>query len=220
MPTLRSRLRLILLIASLIVAAALLTVGCAGMCRPMWYEPISIDTARLESDRDRIVQLGGDISDRLNRDESIEFVLDEAQLNRLVVGRDEIWPDAGRWTLEHVRDPVIDILPDGLRIGATTEVGGVRVVVSCIIRLEIDGDIVRLRCDSAGIGALPLPAAPLSRILLDTLRQADVLPEGAIDGNTIVLENDWIWPNGKPRYRLADIAFSDTEIRLRLEPLP
>ena len=55
------------------------------MCRPTWYQPISIDTARLESDRDRIVQLGGDISDRLNRDESIEFVLNEAQLNRLIV---------------------------------------------------------------------------------------------------------------------------------------
>ena len=215
----RSRLRLILLVASPIVAAALLAAGCAGMCRPTWYQPISIDTARLESDRDSMVQLGGDISDRLNHDESIEFVLDEARLNRLLVGRGELWPDAGQWNLEHIRDPVIDILDDGLRIGATTEVGGVRVVVSCIIRLEIDGDIVRLRCDSAGIGALPLPATPLSRLLLDTLRQADILPESAIDGNMIVLDNDWIWPNGKPRYRLADIAFSNNEIRLRLEPL-
>ncbi len=220
MPKPRSRLRLILLIASPIVAGALLAAGCAGMCRPAWYQPISIDTARLQSDRDHIVQLGGDISDRLNRDESIEFVLDEARLNRLLVGRDELWPDAGQWKLEHIRDPVIDILEDGLRIGATTEAAGLRVVVSCIIRLEIDGDIVRLRCDSAGVGALPLPAAPLSRILLDTLRQVDVLPEGAIDGDVIVLENNWVWPNGKPRYRLADIAFSDTGIRLRLEPLP
>ena len=77
-----------------------------------------------------------------------------------------------------------------------------------------------LRCDSAGVGALPLPAAPLSRILLDALRQADILPEGAIDDNVIVLDNDWVWPNGKPRYRLADITFSDTKIHLRLEPLP
>ncbi len=95
MPKPRSRLRLILLIASPIVAGALLVAGCAGMCRPVWYQPISIDTARLQSDRDHIVQLGGDISDRLNRDESIEFVLDEARLNRLLVGRDELWPVAG-----------------------------------------------------------------------------------------------------------------------------
>ena len=80
----RSRLRLILLIASPSVAAALLAAGCAGMCRPAWYEPISIDTAWLERDRDHIVQLGGDISDRLNRDESIEIELARGRTGRLV----------------------------------------------------------------------------------------------------------------------------------------
>ena len=219
MPKPRSRLRLMLMLASTVLFGAVIAAGCVGMCRPAWYRPNSIDIAKLESDRDDLVRLGRDISDRLNHDDSIEFVLDEEQLNRLLVGRAEIWPDAGQWELEGVSDPAIDILDDGLRIGATTEAGGVRVVVSCVIRVEVDGDVIRLRCGSVGVGALPLPAQSLSRILLERLRQSDVLPEGAIDGGMIVLDNDWIWPNGKPRYRVAKITFSESSLRVRLEPL-
>jgi hypothetical protein len=207
------------MLASAVLTGAVVAAGCAGMCRPGWYRPISIDVARLESDRDDLVRLGSDISDQLNHDDSIEFVLDEEQLNRLLVGRAEIWPDAGQWELEGVRDPVIDMLEDGLRIGATTEAGGVRVVVSCVIRVEIDGDVIRLRCGSAGVGALPLPARSLSRILLDRLRRSGVLPAGAIEGGTVVLDNDWVWPNGKRRYRVAAVTFSESNVRVRLEPL-
>jgi hypothetical protein len=214
----RKRLRVWLSLASLSFGGAVLAAGCAGLCRPSWYQPVSIDFSRIQADRDRFVRLGDSIGDALNAGRSVEFMLDEAELNRALVGRREIWPDAGGWELEGARDPVVGISNEGVRFGAMTEArGGFRVVLSCMLGAEPAGEQVRLICRGVRVGALPVPAGAILARVTDALQDGG--SDITTDGDAILLDNDWVWPNGKQRFRVEEIEFSEGKARIRLGPL-
>lgn len=216
--TKRKRLRLLLSLGSLSAAGAALAAGCAGLCRPSWYQPLSIDFSRIQSDRDRFVRLGDAIGDALNAGRSIEFTLNEAEVNRAIVSRREIWPEAGDWDLHGASQPVVELSESGLRIGAMSEArGGFRVVLSCLLDAEPAGERVRLTCRGVRVGALPVPAGMVVERAITALRDGGI--EVGAEGEAALLENDWVWPNGKQRFRVEEIEFGDGQMRVRLGPM-
>ncbi len=216
--TKRKRLRLLFSLASFSIAGGALAAGCAGLCRPSWYRPLSIDFSRIQSDRDRFVRLGDAIGDALNAGQAIEFTLDEAELNRAIVARREIWPDAGDWDLRGASQPVVELSESGLRIGVMSESrGGFRLVLSCLLDAEPAGEQMRLICRGVRVGALPVPAGTVLKQVTAALRERGV--DIQTDGDAVLLENDWVWPNGKQRFQVEQVAFGDGEVRIRLGPL-
>ena len=105
----RRRWRGVLLAVGAGLTGALIAIGCALTCRPTWYEPASIDYARLKADKRELVGLADEIGAALNGRRSIDLELYEDQINRWITARAEIWPDS-QTSLEPLRRPQITLL--------------------------------------------------------------------------------------------------------------
>ncbi|MCK4341435.1 MAG: hypothetical protein KAY37_06915 [Phycisphaerae bacterium] len=201
-----------------LVLATPLALGLAATCRPTWYRPASIDRARLRDDKRELVNLLDRIGAALNERRRINFQLQEDQVNRWIVARAEMWPEAAI-DLGPLQHPQVSFLDDGVRIAALMEQHGLRAVISVTFRVDVTIDEIRINYDSARLGALPVPRGWLSDWMAQMPIADHVIRDSGPDG-TIVLQNDWIWPNGKRRYRVADLRISAGQANVVLEPLP
>jgi hypothetical protein len=214
----RWRWRRVLLAVAAGLIAAPIAAGCALTCRPAWYQPASIDYTRLKVDKQDLVNLLDRIGAALNRGEPIELELSEEQVNRWITARAEIWPDSEPKALEALRHPQI-ILADGnrLRAGATVRWAGLEPVVSCTCRFVLNEEWLTIRCDSLSVGMLPVPRGWLAERagkLADSLDSSECT---VINGG-FAFPNEWVWPNGKRRFRIQRMEISTGYATLRLEP--
>ncbi len=212
----RLRWRVLLILAPAVALAGGVGLGLAATCRPTWYGPESIDRAQLHSDKQTLVSLLDGIGDALNNGRAASFQLPEAQVNRWITARAEMWPEAAI-DLGEVQRPVV-LFEDGrIRVGAM--VGGeIRAVVGLSGHVDVTEDEVVLHLDGAWLGALPMPLGWLADMLAESpLISAGVtLQDG---GERIAIRNDWVWPNGKRRYRLAKLRTSEGTVEVTLEPM-
>lgn len=212
----RRRARRVLGLFSLAVALGLTGVGCGLVCRPGWYHPPSVDFARLDDDRDEVVRVGDRIGDALNARRAVEIEIDEARLNRLLAAGGDAWPEPYRWELRDADDPLVDFAPGAVRVGVTLTAAGTPVVLSCRVEIAAADDELRIRVRSVRLGALPVPARLVRRAVQSALREAGA---AAVDGSAAaVIPNDFVWPNGRKRCRIASIEFTESSVRIRLEP--
>ena len=212
-PRLRRRAAIALLIA---LPLALLALGLTATCRPRWYRPVSTDYARLHDDKRDLAALGVDIGAALNAGRPIQLQLREDQLNRWIAARAEMWPEAAV-DIRPLRDPQLTFHDDEIRFAALAEHAGWRAVLSITCRVAVTGDRVLIRCNAARLGLLPLPAGWLASLVTTALRGTGVSVEAGPDG-ALALHNDWLWPNGKRRFRLADLRISAAVVHFGLEP--
>lgn len=209
-------------VAVLLLVGAVLLVGfaglfCAATYRPGWYQPAAVDFDRLPEDKQSFVTLLDSISAALNRGESIEIVVDQAQLNRWLAGRHEVFPP--EWQrFEPLRDPFVEILPEQrLRLACRIGRGGLAVVGSVQVRLVVEPEAIELSGPTLRAGLLPVSAGWLLE------RLSDRLPGGLrsyVDdrGGPLRIRNRWIWPNGRRRFRVASLHSEPGRLRIRLEP--
>jgi hypothetical protein len=209
------RKRVLLSSASVLVLLA--GFGLAVTRRPAWYHPAPIDRERLRADKAGLVGLEDEISAAVNRGQEIRFRLDEAQINRWLAARAEMWPE---WLIDlgSFQDPQVSLGEGEIRIGATAIKGGLRTVVTLTCRVDVQADRVTVEHGGLRLGAIPVPNALIS----DLVRQVSANSEGTIQADkpgTVALENDWVWPNGKRRCRLRELNVSNGIAEVVLEPL-
>ena len=217
-PKRRSRLGRWLALGSLAsTIGLLLAAGCALTCRPRWYQPAAIDYSRLDADKRDATNLGDRIGDGLNALQAVEIVLDQAQLNRWLAARTEL--PGVTLDLGPLRNPFVDLLDENsVRIGALVERGGVQVVASVTTTMAVAADSLQFRIDRIQAGAAPAPLGLIEPLMREALQRAGESDRMSADG-AIVVPNDFVWPNGKKRFRITKIQIDDQTVRIRLEPL-
>jgi len=200
------------------VTGLVLGVGGALTCRPSWYQPASIDYSRLQDDKRAQLRLENEISAALNRNRPIEIELDEAQVNRWIAARHELWPTEAP-SLEPFERPQVMFLTDNrVRLGALTERSGMQVVLSATFHVDLQADGLVVTWDGVRAGALPTPRKLIEKVarrLTSRLR----LAEGALANGKVTLPVEGTWPNGNRRVRIAGLSINDGVVRVSLEPL-
>lgn len=200
-------------------ALAGLAGACALMYRPGWYTPLAIDYAHLDADNRDLVNLLDRIGVALNHHRAIEFDLNVQQLNRWIVSREQ-WPEAvGHLDLGPIEDPMILFLGENrVRLAARARQSDVSVVVSVDLRLIVDGSRVVFGLDATRMGAVRVPRGLLARATRDMLATR---PEAAalVRLGHSSLPNEWVWPNGKRRFRVDVCRIDGDSAHVRLEPL-
>lgn len=209
------RKRVLLSAAGVVVVLA--GFGLAVTRRPGWYRPAPIDRERLRADKVALVGLQDEISAAINSGHEIRIRLDEAQINRWLAARAEMWPD---WLIDlgSLEDPQVSLGEGEIRIGATAIKGSLRTVVALACRVDVREEGVVLDYGGVRLGAIPVP----ERWISDLVDQVSANSEGAIHADapgTVALENDWVWPNGRRRCRLRELVVSDGAVEVVLEPL-
>jgi len=213
----RRRWRLLLVVLPLVVLAAVLCVGAALTCQPAWYQPRSIDYERLEDDKRAQHRLENTISATLNDDRPVEFSLDEAQLNRWIAARQELWPTELPSIDPFSRPQVLLENGNRLRLAARVEHSGMQVVLSAMFQVDLQADALVVTWDSVQAGALPTPRALLEKAARKVAERLD-LPDHAVTDGRITLPNEWLWPNGKRPFRISGFLITSGELHVRLEP--
>lgn len=204
------------LLALLLVALLLLT----ALRRPAWYQPRSIDYARLPADKQDAVNLLDAIGDHLNAHREIDITLDPDQLNRWIAARAEIWPDEALADLGPVDRPIVELLPGNrLRFAALVHARGLDFIASLVLHVSLESDSLRLTCERVRFGALPIPASWIDRRLDEALADAHEVRRGERPLD-FLLPNEFIWRNGRRPFRIGQIEIQPTAARIRLEPLP
>jgi len=196
---------------------ALAVLALAATYRPPWYSPAAVDHARLPADKRELVNLLDRIGESLNNGRAASFELRAEQVQRWLVARTEIWPEAAI-DLGPLRDPLVTFEGGQIRVGATLELRGVRAVLSATCRVEVREGIVLIRHGSVRLGALPVPRTWVARLVAG-LPPSGQTATAARDPGVIALANDWTWPNGRRRYRLREFQVSDGCVKVTLEPL-
>ncbi|MBU0640817.1 MAG: hypothetical protein KKB50_18280 [Planctomycetes bacterium] len=201
------------------VFLTLLAAGCAATCRPAWYVPTSIDHARLKADEQALMNTLDEIGGALNRGRTIDLELTEEQLNRWITARAKMLPETELAMLADWRHPQLSFLSGGrVRVAATVNRVGLSLVLSGICRLKLAGDELLVQVEAVHVGHIPVPAGWLAQSLRPAAQRGK-LGTRRVAGSAIAFENDWTWPNGKPRFRVLKLSVGDTLARLTLAPV-
>lgn len=191
--------------------------------RPVWYQPRSIDYNLLEEDKRTQLRLENEISAAVNRDQPVTIELDQGEIDRWITARNELWPGDVP-SLGPFRQPQVGLLGDNrFRVGALVEQAGVAAVVSATFQFEVTPETVTVTWDHINTGALPTPRTFIAKIARKASSRLGDRPsaaelEPAIMERKLALPNDFIWPNGKRRVRIAELTIEAEVLRVTLEP--
>ena len=180
--------------------------------------PRSIDYHRLEEDKRSQIRLESLISAALNAGRPAEVTLDQELINRWIAARHELWPGEVP-SLGFFSRPAI-VLEEGNRIraAATVEYAGVHSVLSGSIQIELDGGVLRITPEEVRIGVLPAPTSFMEDALRSLIEESDSAILKVVDHH-VETRNEWVWPNGKRLFRIAELSISDGKVRAVLESL-
>ena len=192
--------------------------GLALTCRPSWYQPVSIDYTHLQEDKRTQLRLENEISAALNNNRAVEIELEEAQVNRWIAARDELWPGETPSLEPFPRPQVVFLEPNRVRLAALVERSGMPVVLSATFQIDLQADGLVLSWERARAGVLPTPGKLIEQAARRLTRRLR-LDEQAATAGQVTLPGEWTWPNGKRRFRLADLAINDGVLRVTLVPL-
>ncbi|MBP7744930.1 MAG: hypothetical protein KA383_02285 [Phycisphaerae bacterium] len=216
-PRAARRWRLVLLSGACLVPVLLLGAFLALTFRPAWYQPGAVDRGRLLADKTALAQLQDDISAALNAGRTARFRLDEAQLNRWLTARGELWPELGA-DPEGIGQPVVRLADGVIRVAVLARVRGAEAIVELAGRVEPTAESIVVHCAHVRVGAVPIPRdwvlGQVSRRLARAANTKLTVAHGALR-----LANEWVWPNGKRRFRAAEIVVSAGAVEVALEPL-
>jgi len=193
-------------------------VYAAVTCRPEWYQPLSVNYQALEDDKRAQHRLENTISAALNADEPIEVTLSQDQLNRWIAARRELWPGETPSIEPFSRPQVVLQKNNRVCLAAQVDYSGVQSVLSAVFQVALKDDHLIVTWDSVHAGALPAPRELLEKAALKAARRLDFPTQSVSDGR-VKWPNEWIWPNGKRRFRITELALAFGEIHVRLEPL-
>lgn len=208
--------RLVWSFGTLVVLAAggLAAMWWAATSTPDWYQPASIDYTLLEQDKKTIVALTERVSATLHDGKPVELTLDEAQINRWLAGRLELWPDAGSWLPNEVSRPLVQIEEDGrVRVGITLAAGALRTVVAMTLRAEVTPELVFIDPTALHFGVLPTPISWLKSMIPD-----DLYDEIRFTDRGMQVRNEFSLPNSRRRFGVTSIRTEGDALIITLTP--
>lgn len=204
------------------VVAALAIFFTALAHRPAWYRPVGLTDDRLRQARLDAINLVDYVGDQLAEHRAFDLTITDSQCNEWLTGLAEIWPEAARKMPRQISSPFVLFQSGTIRTAAGVESKTLNAVVTSACQMVVSPDKKHLHVKllSVHCGALPLPRFAhdwmASRILPYTL-----LKEFDSDqpDHHFVIENYFIWPNGKKPFRIGEITFQAGALRLKMQPL-
>lgn len=203
------------------LASACLSVGLfLGLtCRPAWYRPPAVDYERLADDRRDFVSVLDAVGVALNQGRSIALTLRQEQVNRWLAARHDLSHEVIDLTLEGVSRPCVEFLADGsARFGATLRLGEWGAVLGVTLRARVRGDdAVQAEWGGLTLGRVSVPRGVLAWVAGRELARYPELRTLLESGRYEAL-NDFVWPNGRRRYRIESLEVRAGVLEIRLGP--
>ena len=187
-------------------------------CRPAWYRPPAIDYEHLKTDKRDFVRLVDAIGTALNAGREIEFELPEEQLNRWIAARTEFWPGWEDKLADFCYPQVSLLTKNRVRIAANVSIGPGEVILWLTGCWELTDEQLLIHLESARSGILPIPSSRFLETIRRSLERWPVA-SATVSGNTIQIDNDWVWENGKCPFRFRRLDISDGLVSIALEPV-
>lgn len=182
--------------------------------------------------------LADHIGDQIIAGRPFVLELDERDMNDILAALSNIWPEAAAGWPQAVQRPMLTFSPGRLRVGFEYVPGENRGIVTADMAIAPSPDVAALmiRLDRAALGAVPVPR----RVVLGELdpwlermqaaNQTRRTTGGEVGAPTredlsplirdgIEISNLFTWPNGRRRFRVTSIEFSEGMCRLGIEPL-
>ncbi len=195
---------------------------------PAWYRPLWLTHTEVEAVGREAQQAFELISQKMAGGRAFSVTLDDRQINRMLAARRVIWPASTDWLPADLRTPCVALAGEQVMVGLRWRRGEVQSILSAAVRLSADDQHLAIALGSARAGALPLPLAALRRL---RGRPAEAAPGATRSGSQIgadllharpaaAVSNEFVWPNGKIRFRVTDIAVDGSTLRVRVCPQP
>lgn len=218
------------------IAAVVLLVVAAGtgwllfQHIPSWYRPIEVSPEAAVAVRTEFANMIDGVGGGLNKTQGrFECRFTQEQLNTWLAAREVIDPMTRKWLPSGLRDPMVVIEADGVRLAVAARTNGVETVLGLKVRAQAEEGGIRLWLTDVTCGSLPVPQTlieeHLAKIDAALRRRSDgdhtvaSIPSltGLFEG--VLLPNEWDWPNVRRRFRIADVRTERGALILSLEPL-
>jgi hypothetical protein len=197
--------------------------------KPGWYRPVQLDEMGLADARREATTEADSFSDQLVRRKPFEFALDGAAVTRWLAAMHEISPDVAGLLPPELSAPAVSFADGAIRVGVHLESKGWRIIASGAVSAEVSdlGRAIDLKLMELSGGSMPLPRSVLMRFLgeanregvgVRTVHEGDEVTVGDLL-HGVRIPNDFVWPNGKRRFRVGNINMQDGKLWLRIEPL-
>jgi hypothetical protein len=195
--------------------------------KPGWYRPAQLDELGLADARREATTEADSFSDQLVRRKPFDFALDGAAVTRWLAAINQIAPDVAGQLPPELSAPAVSFADDAIRVGVHLESKGWRIIASGALSAEVSdlGQSIDLKLLELSGGSMPLPRAVLMRFLGEDAKRDEVRVVHEGDEVTVGdllqgvrIPNDFVWPNGKRRFRVGNINMQDGKLWLRIEP--
>lgn len=220
-----------------VIALSILVIWLMLQHKPAWYAPVEIAPQRIQSVRDDLLRTRSDLSEQmLLAKEPFEYRVSQDQLNDWLAAREDIWPLSREWLPPWMRDPMIVMDADGVRLAATLNDGSLRTVTSVKLAISADEEHIRLQLIEAKCGSFPVPRKFIQRQLEELERQGWNLEElgvtdqsrrqlpALLDGLRFPNVGMWTEPTvgGKSirrRFRITEVWLEPGSLVAKIRPL-
>lgn len=141
---------------------------------PGWYRPACVTADDYRIIRNELPSFGSAIGAYLERGQPFRIELTDAQINRWLAARGQIWPSLRRVLPAEIQDPVIAFEPGRILVGARYEKNGVSTVLSLATTLEVEGSgsAIAVRLGGVYAGLLPVPQMLVEPVARKALTRA------------------------------------------------
>lgn len=189
-----------LLLFGLLTSGALALIIGAATCRPPGFVIRTIDYERLPADKRAFTDMVESVNVALNEQRTRTITVEDEQVNRWLTARSEL-PGPVSLDLRGVDAPQVDFLGDNrLRVAALLEQGGGQFVISAEVTLRVTPESLVIHLDRTQLGRLPVPRDWIEQQLA---RVAG--PRARLVGDEIHVDNDFVWPSGRRRFRVQGL---------------
>ncbi len=226
------RYRTYTLLTSLVLSA---TLWFTFQHKPGWYHPVEVTEEIIQRARRHAPNLMDSISDHLVRHKSIEFTLQEREVNEWLAALPRAWPEARDALPRELSRLAVLFTDDGIRIGGHMNASGWQVILGISLEVTRDEASREIKVALTGVqgGSLPLPNLLIKPILNRALaKQSSANPAGDGEGDVVPLfqsaddlfngirfENRFEWPNGRRMFSIGRLSFGKGRVVIRLDPI-
>jgi hypothetical protein len=195
--------------------------------KPGWYRPAELDEIGLADARREATTAADLFSDQLVRRKPFDFVLESEAVTRWLGAVREIAPEIAGHVPPELSAPAVSFADGATRVGIHLESKGWRIIASALVSAAVSeaGRSIDLKIAELCGGSLPLPRAVVMRVLggaggdgVKVLQHGDFVTIADLL-NGIRIRNEFVWPNGKRRFRIGHIVATDGKLQLRIEPM-
>lgn len=206
--------------------------------KPHWYQPAVGDDATIHRAQVSAADLLDLVSDRLAAGDPFEITIEDHVVNDWLAALPRLWPKAEEVIPSAVQNLAARFDSDRLCLGAHWGDGELQSIVSAdlAIALSPDGSNLIITVVAAHAGAIPLPHNAIREIMGRYESGASNAGSArADDGSTnpeprdmdfveqllsgMKIPNEFVWSNGKRRFKIASLTMSGGELRMGIDPL-